>query len=78
MWLCKLDSRKHALLLEEKFTARNFHSLTSHANIDDLITLLVGAHENAAGALHLNALLYEHTFVGLRDSVLDHPCGGAA
>src|SRR4051794_22581397 len=66
-------TRKCSSSLEEKFTARNFHSLTSHAHIDHFVTFVVRAHKNSAWTFHLNALFNEHTLIALRNTVHRHP-----
>jgi hypothetical protein len=47
---------------KEKFSAQNFHSASTDAHIDYSVTLPVGANENLAGTLHLNALFDQNLF----------------
>ena len=65
--------RRHS---EKKFTAKDFHSISSHANINHSVILARSTDKNAAGSQHLDSLLDEHTFIRLGHAVGHHPCGG--
>src|SRR6266566_3402969 len=58
---------------KENFSADNFHGMTAHTDVDDLVTRPSRAEKNSAPALHLHALLHQHLLVRRHHAILHRP-----
>ena len=63
---------------KKNLSPRNFHRMTSHADVNHSVIRTGGAHKNPAGPAHLDALLNQHALLRPGDSVRHHPGSGAA
>ena len=66
------------LASKRNFSAQNFHSISTHANVNHSVIVTRRAHQNAARPFHLESLLDEHLLIGFGHSVRYHPRGGAS
>jgi hypothetical protein len=63
---------------DRNFTAQNFYTISTDTHIDHLVIVLAfGAHKNATGTVHFEALLDQNLLLARRHAMGDHP-GGAA
>ena len=64
--------------LEKNFAPDYFYCAAPDANVNYPVIVLGCAHENPARTLHLDALFNEHSLIGSRNTVRNHPRSGAA
>jgi len=63
--------------LKEKFSAKNFDSISTDTHINHSVIPVGSPYKNATRTVHLNALLDQDAFVGPGHVGCHHPCGGA-
>src|SRR5215472_7003760 len=63
--------------LEKNFAPYYFDGAASDANVNYPVIVLRRTHENPARTLHLDPLFNEHSLIGSRNAVRNHPRSGA-
>ena len=63
---------------ERDFAAENFYTISTDTHIDYLVISLRGAHKNATGTVHFEALLDQDALLAGGHAVGDHPRGATS
>jgi hypothetical protein len=64
---------KDAHLSEENFSARDFHNISTDANVTDALIVFFSRDEDTAGPFHFDSLFDQHPFSRIGNTVRCHP-----